>query len=375
MKITQIKFTPLLLPFKEPYYWSHGIGDESTIVLVEVETDEGIVGIGESIGSPTAEAVVGILNRAAPVFLGQSPFDVTRLCGLATQMHFAADGTGVTPHYANLVFAGLDMALWDVIGKASGQPVHRLLGGALRPAVGYFAFLQGASADALAEDARQAVADGFQVFYMKIGRDEETDLRNVAAVREAIGDRRLRLDANEAWDTLTAIRMIRALARFEPEFIEQPTPASSIDALAHVKASVDVPIAADQSVLTAADVHDVCRRRAADIVVLGLHECGGIVPLRKAAAVAEAAGLNLCLHGVFESGITTCATNQAAATIANLDDGNQIVCQLLDEDLVGAPDLTLAGGFLDVLTGPGLGFELDRDAVARAAERFSSRAR
>ncbi len=128
--------------------------------------------------------------------------------------------------------------------------------------------------------------------------------------------------------------------------------------------------AADQTVYCAEDVYDICRNRSADVIVLGMHETCGVVRFRKAAAVAEAAGVNICIHGVFETGITTCATNQVAATINNMDDGNQIMWQLLAEDIVGSPDLRPVNGGLPISTGPGLGFELNRDAVGRAAEAF-----
>src|SRR6185369_14741385 len=143
--------------------------------------------------------------------------------------------------------------------------VHRLFGGAVRDRIEHFGFLQGDKAAALAADARAMVAEGHSVIYMKVGRGEALDMANVAAVREAIGNRRLRLDANEAWDMLTARRMIRALARFDPEFIEQPTPADSIAALAQLRASIDVPLAADQCVHTPSDVYEVARTRAADV--------------------------------------------------------------------------------------------------------------
>lgn len=374
MKITGIRTTPLLVPYKEPYHWAQGVCLGATVVLIEVESDAGIVGIGESIGTPNAAATVAILEQATPHYIGQSPFDIARLASEAYQANFAAIGTGSTPRFANQVFAGLDMALWDLVGKATGQPVHRLLGGALRSEVQYFGFLQGDTAEELAADARRLSEAGFPVLYMKIGRGEALDMANVAAVRAAIGDRRLRLDANEAWDTLSAGRMIPKLAAFEPEFIEQPTPSHSLAALAQVKAASDIPIAADQCVYTPADVYEVCRLNAADVIVLGLHEAGGFLPHRKAAAIAEAAGLNVCIHGVFETGITTCAANQLAATLPNLDDGNQIMWQLLAEDIVSAPDLTPENGRLPVFDGPGLGFELDRDAVARAAQRCRSAA-
>ena len=171
------------------------------------------------------------------------------------------------------------------------------------------------------------------------------------------------MDPNESWDVSTAIKMIRKLERFEPECIEQPTPSESIAALAQVKASVDVPIAADQCVYTLNDVYEVCRHNAADMIVLGLHEVGGIIALRKAAAVAEAAGLNICIHGVFETGITTCASYHAAVTLPNLDDGNQIMWQLLTDDLIKAPSLVPTEGRLTLPPGVGFGFTLDQGVI------------
>ncbi len=202
-----------------------------------------------------------------------------------------------------------------------------------------------------------------------MGRGEAADLRNTAAVREAIGGRRLRLDPNCAWSVAEAIHMIGRLREFEPEWIEQPTPLESVAALRQVKESVDVPIAADQAVFTPADVYEVCRQRAADVIVLSPHEAGGLLAFGKAAAIAEAAGIPICLHGQGVSGITDAAQHHLGLRTANLTDGNQIMHQLLVEDLVTAPDLTPVEGKLGQWETPGLGVELDRDAVARAAER------
>ena len=370
MKITSLRTTPLYIPLKEPYHWANNVKERASVVLVEIETDEGVTGVGESTGWVTLEAVSGSIQGVASVFAGRDPHDVQPLMAEAQQRLF--DAGQPTYRFVNKVLAGVEMAMWDVVGKAAGQPVHRLLGGAVHEQVGYFGFLQGDTAEELAEDAREVVAAGFPVVYMKIGRGREADMNNVAAVREAIGDRRLRLDANEAWDPLTAIRMIRALSRFDPEFIEQPTPAHSVEALAHVKESVSVPIAADQCAFTPADVYEVCRRRAADIIVLGVHETGGLLALKKAAAIAEAAGVKVCLHGVFETGITTCASNQVAATIPNLDDGNQIMWQILTDDLVASPSLVPERGKLQVSELPGLGFEIAMDVVDRAAALYKS---
>ena len=106
------------------------------------------------------------------------------------------------------------------------------------------------------------------------------------------------------------------------------------------------------------------------MIVLGLHETCGVTRFRQAAAVAEAGNINICLHGVFETGITTCAANQVAATLRNMDDGNQIMWQLLAEDIVVKPSLVPKNGALPISDLPGLGFELNRDAVQRAAKAY-----
>jgi L-alanine-DL-glutamate epimerase-like enolase superfamily enzyme len=370
MKIARISATPLALPFKVPYHWAGRVDLGATVVLVEVETDDGLVGVGESTAGRPADAVCALLQGVAPLFIGEPVTDVERLFAQARCLGGFTD----TPWFANLVLAGLEMALWDIMGKGAGRPVYQLLGGAARPSVDYFGFPQGDQADELAENARALAEAGYGVIYMKVGRGEALDRRNVAAVRAAIGDRRLRLDANGAWDVRTAIYMIDRLAGFEPEWIEQPTPPHSLAALRHVKVSVRVPIAADQSVFTLWDVYEICRQQAADAIVLSAHEAGGLLALKKAAAIAEAAGVPICLHGQSVSSITDAAQQQLGLTIPNLSDGNQIMHQLLAEDLVSRPDLTPRQGAIGLLDDPGLGIELDREAVGRAAERYRSEA-
>ncbi len=375
MKIVSVELTPILIAYKKPYHWSQGVTQGAELILVAVTADDGLVGYGESSASQSATAIEALLDRMVPFVLDRSPFEPGPIMAEAYQGIIAALGTGSAPRFFGQAAAGLEMALWDLMGKAAGEPVHHMLGGALRAENSFFGFVQGDGPEELAADAKALVDQGCQVIYVKIGRGNDLDLAIVRAVRAAIGDRRLRLDANEAWDPLTAIRMIRKLEAFDPEFIEQPTPSGSLAALKQVKDSVGVAIAADQLVFTPEDVYDVCRQQAADVIVLGLHETGGITRFKKAAAIAEAAGIRICLHGVFESGITTCASHAVGLTVANLDDGNQYMNHLLAEDIVSAPDLALREGRLPVFDGPGLGFTLDRAAVARAAAAFQENRR
>lgn len=364
MRITGLRATPLALKFKEPYHWAGRVDTGAVNLLVEVETDEGICGYGETTAGRPADSALAALRGVTPLFVGRSPFDLERLLRDARFL----GGFSHNPRFAGLTLAGIEMALWDVIGKAAARPVHQLLGGAFQGSVDYFGFPQGDTAQELAVDASRLASAGYSVIYMKVGRGERKDIENTRAVREAIGDRKLRLDANEAWDVRTALVMIRRLEAFEPEFIEQPTPAQSLAALKQVRDTSPIPIAADQAVHTLFDVYEVCRQRAADLIVLSFHEAGGLLQFKKAAAVAEAAGISICLHGQSVTGMTDLAQHHVALTLPNLADGNQIMHQLLAEDILLAPDLTPAQGKLpvDIALKPGLGFELDWDAVARA---------
>ncbi len=366
MKIAAIRTTPLALAFKEPYHWAGRVDHAGAVVLVEVTTDDGLAGVGESVAAFPAEGTVAALQGVAPSFVGEPVFDVERLITRARHL----GSFNHTPWHANFVLSGLEMALWDILGQAAGWPVYRLLGGAVRDEVDYFGFVQGDTTDELVEDARDLAAAGHGVIYLKVGRGRSADLRNTAAVREVIGDRLLRLDPNCAWSVAEAIHMIGRLRGFDPDWIEQPTPLQSIAALRQVKEAVDVPIAADQAVFAPADVFEICRQRAADAIVLSPHEAGGLLAFGKAAAIAEAAGVPICLHGQSVSGITDVAQHHLGLRTANLTEGNQMMHQLLVEDLVSAPDLTPVAGKIGLFEKPGLGIELDRDAVARAAELY-----
>jgi L-alanine-DL-glutamate epimerase-like enolase superfamily enzyme len=371
LKITAIKTTPLFVPYAMPFHWAQGVVEGASVVLVEVDTDSGIVGYGESIGSPSGTAIQEFLKHASEVCIGRDPFANTRLMTDAYHRLFQAGGTCSSPRFAGQVLAGIEMALWDVIGKAVGRPVHDLLGGAIRDEVRYFGFAQGENPAEVASDAARIAAEGFDVIYFKVGRGDELDLATTAAVRAAIGpDRRMRVDPNEHWTPVQASRMIRKLLPFDVEVIEQPTHAESTQALAQVRASSPIPIAADQAVFTPFDAYDICRHSAADMIVIGVHETGGLARLAKVAHIAEAAGINICIHGLYETGITTCASNQIAATIPNLDDANQHMTRFLAWDLVKAPDLSPQRGRLPVLRAPGLGFEIDLAGVERARAAF-----
>jgi muconate cycloisomerase len=344
------------------------------VILVEVDTDEGLTGYGESIGTPSAGGIQSFIKLAGAHCINRSPFENAQLMAEAYHALFQALGTCSSPRFGGQVLAGLEMALWDLMGKATGLAAHELMGGAVRSEIQYFGFAQGETAEAIAAEAKILAESGCEVIYFKVGRGDALDIAIAQQVRAAIGpQKRLRMDPNEHWSPVRATRLIRKMCEFDVEFIEQPTNCESVAALAQVRANSPVAIAADQLVFTPYDAYNVCRENAADLIVLGLHETGGLLRFSKVAHIAEAAGIDICIHGLYETGITTCAANQVAATIPNLDDGNQYMNHFLEWDIVKSPGLSLQNGKLPVLKGPGLGFELDWDAISLASELHSQR--
>ena len=374
MRITDVRVTPLALPLKTPYVWSQGVEDTFFVNLIEVVGEDGAIGIGETTTAPDAGAQAVILRKLGRHFIRQSVFDAQRIMAQAYKANFLVFG-GNMPRYANQLMCGFDMACLDLQGKALGRPVWDLLGGAVRDSVGYFYFLQGQTIEELVADARSAVAAGHPVIYLKVGIDPDRDVAATRAVREAIGEARLRLDANEAWDPAMALRMIARLEPFDIEYIEQPTPSTSLEALGQVTRQSPIAIGADQSVFTLNEVYRAVNGGHAHMIAVGPREIGGLRPLMKAAAIAEAAGTKVCIHSSMTTGITTVAEHHTGRAIPNLDDGNQIMWQLLQDNLLDGPDVAPAAGRLALDGKPGLGLQLNRDVVEAAHKRFAAQHR
>ncbi len=372
MIITEVRITPMMLPLKTPYVWSQGIEDVFCVNLIELIGENGSIGIGETTTAPDAGAQAIVLRKIGERFVGRSVFDASQIIAEAYRGHFLVYG-GNMPRYSNQLMCGFDMAALDLQGQAAGRPVWDFLGGAVRDHVGYFYFLQGQSIDDLVADAKVAVDQGHPIIYLKVGIDPDRDVAATKAVREAIGSTRLRLDANEAWDPATALRMITRLTPFDVEYIEQPTSSTSLEALGQVTRQSPIPIGADQSVFTLNEAYRAISGGHAHMIAVGPREMGGLRPMIKAAGIAEAAGMKLCIHSSMTTGITTVAEHHVGRAIPNLDDGNQIMWQLLQDNILDGPDVAPIRGRLSLEGKPGLGLSLDRDVVAKASERFLSR--
>jgi L-alanine-DL-glutamate epimerase-like enolase superfamily enzyme len=363
MKISRVEATPLAVPLVQEFHWAAGAQRGANLVLVAVHTDDGVAGYGEIV----CEAPVAVAEYAmliARQLIGRSVGDVEAIL----RSVWTEGRWKTTPQFTQFILCGLETACWDALGRTLGVPSRTFFGGAVRDELSYFAFLQGDDADTLAAHAHE-LAD-HEVFYLKVGRARD-DEAVVAAVREAIGPGKLlRIDPNESWDAATAVERIRRLAVFDLDWVEQPVPHWDVGGLAHVRRKVDVKIAADQAVYTSQQLRQVLEADAADVIVQGPHDAGGLLRFRQQAWACAMWGLNVNLHAFMHSEISFLAHAQVASTIPNLTRGNQVMHQLLAERLTKGVDVTVAAGRYALNDAPGHGFQLDEDSVAGAHERW-----
>ena len=347
------------VPVQKPMVWASGVRTGVTRLIVEIETEGGLVGWGETIC--LLDAIPAVLDKVViPHAIGRSVADAERF-------HRHILGAGYYHHKRAAVMAmcAVEMAMWDAFGKACGQPVHRLWGGMWRERIPLAAYLLDSDAIRVVDLARRYLEDGYETFKLKIGYDERSDLELTRLVREVIGaDLPLRLDVNGAWTPGTAKRQCQRLLPFDPAYIEQPLELDDLDGHARLVASQPIPIALDESAYTLQDVGNIVRMRAADVILLDPHEAGGLWPTVKAAAIAESVGIPVTLHSGGELGFSQAAYLHLAASIPNLSLAIDNEITHLVGDIVTTP-FAVDRGTLTVPQGPGLGVTLDRDAVAK----------
>lgn len=369
MQIVDVSATLITVPFARTELWAWGTREGMTSAVVEVATDEGITGVGESVVGfgPSPQAVLALLDSYKELVVGCDPRRIEAL----TQKVLGEGGWHYFRNLHGLVFAGIEMACWDILGKSCGLSVVDLLGGPVRDSVSCMFYVWGSTDVAeMVAYAREGVERGFGTFYVKVGIEEQRDLEVVHKVREAIGPAaRLRADANEAWTPGTAVRMCRKLEPYDLEFVEQPIVLYDLDGMRHLRRRTQVPVGANQSAWTGFRILDLVKREACDVLLTDPHQEGGILGFKKAAAIAEAAGLPIVCHSFGPSSIVMNASVAVAVTSPNFLLAGQAYQDLVADDFA-TPAVDYEGGRIAAPTGPGLGVELDRKVLGRYAETF-----
>lgn len=374
MKITEVEVAVLRHRLSQPFGFSQWWFEARTCCLVMVRTDEGLTGYGECYGPP--EPIKAVIDSVyTPLILrGADPLDNEPLWErMYNRMRdYGQKGVAVA------AISGVDIALWDLKGKATGLPVCKLLGGPFRDRVqAYATGLYFTETDdlpgVLAAEAAGYVAQGFHAVKMKVGLGLAADTANIRAVRAAIGsDITLMADANHAYDPKEAIRLGRVLEAHGADWFEEPVPPEDIAGYVEVKAALDIAIAGGEAEYTRWGFRELLGRRAVDIVQPDTCSAGGLTECKRILALASAHGIRYTPH-VWGSAVGLAANLHLAAVVPD-NPPSLYPTPLLFEfdrtenlfrDCLATQPIEQRDGVIAVPTGPGLGLEID-DAVIAA---------
>ncbi|MDX2225919.1 MAG: mandelate racemase/muconate lactonizing enzyme family protein [Verrucomicrobiae bacterium] len=367
MKITRLDFIPLSIPYTHREESSQVNRDGVSDILVRAETDDGCVGWGESCSGANLESIHEALKAMRPFVLGRSPWESE-----AIRQDLWRHGLWLFRRQTGaFAFAGIDMALWDLCGKESGQPLYNLFGGRVRESVDYFYYLSRGTPAEVARQTREAVARGFRVLYLKVGIGIEAELEMVAAIREAGGPGvKIRVDANGAWTVAEAIRNITALDRYSLDFVEQPVSQDPVTNMQEVRARVPVALSANEGLWSVDDAYRQITARTADVFCFSPYWVGTMALFRQLALTAHCEGLRICKHTHGEFGIAATAAQHLLLTLPNLVEGQQQTAHVMQDDLLKAPVPIMDQPTWGVPAGSGLGIEVDEDKIARYHEAY-----
>ncbi len=366
MKIISLESILVDLPTIRAHKLARQTVMQQTLVVLRLLTDAGIEGLGEattigglSYGEESPESIKSALdNYIAPLVTGFDPRNINQVM------------TEIDRHVVGnrLAKSALETALFDILGRALSVPVHQLLGGKQIDAMECIWGLASGDTDKDIEEAERVLSQKLhRGFKIKVGgRDVESDIAHVSKIAEAVAGRgTLRIDANQAWDELTATKAIAALEAIGVTLIEQPLPKANLEGMARLAARFDVAIMADEAVATPQEAFAYAKYHAADVVALKIAKAGGLLATKTVASIANAAGLALYGGTMLEGTIGTVASLHAFASLPQaFPFGTELFGPLLLKDDIVQERPNYGNFSIGVPTKPGLGVAIDEDKLA-----------
>ena len=367
MKITKVEIIPVDIPRTKVLtlarYGNLGKGGMFEFVLTRIYTDEGVTGIGEVPPlpplSPESQPVIVDVQKKwlVPGLLGMDPFETEAIW---EKMDFIA------PTYS-MAKAAIDMALWDIKGKSLDMPVHRLMGGSKPEKIPNVGLVGIDKPEVVADVAEVFVKEGYQGIRLKIAPGCDVDC--VAAVRDAIGGNvDLRVDCNQGYRTVEAVKMIRDIEPYDIEFVEQPTVWWDFNGMAEVAMAVDTPLMAHESMYLLSDVKNLFDAGAVGVMGLKTYRpWGGLTGARRLLEMARVMNIPCMFHDDLEMSVSLAAATQIITAYKNVITHK---CELSGYpewmgDDVTTESVRFEKGYVHVPEGPGLGVELDEDKVEK----------
>jgi L-alanine-DL-glutamate epimerase-like enolase superfamily enzyme len=383
MKITKIECIPVSINFAKPIKMGGGVAKCADSVVVKIHTDEGITGVSETgdtspwyMGESQDSIMHNINSVYGPFLLGEDPFNIETI---VARMDKAAK-------LNNQSKAVIDYALHDIMGKALGVPVYKLLGGLANEKIALAFVMSSGTAEEVAAEGKALVRAGFKGLKLKVGaRTPDEDIEMVGALRAAVGNKvKVMIDSNGGWMYHQALYVLKRVAKYDIFVAEQPVPYWDLDSLARLRRKVDVPIFPDESAVELNDLVKIIKMEAADGFFLKVPKAGGILKSQKWVTIAQAANLPVMCGCMVNSGLGAASEAHFLAATAWMGKIEQEAIGPLNlyniPDTVTRPpknDLAVKApryekGFLYPPHGPGLGVALNEKAVKKLATRGKS---
>jgi len=371
MKITGVKAYPLVQPLGEmSFAFSQSWVSARQTTIVVISTDEGIDGVGEAFG-PARPIAAAVESCCAPVILGQDPFSSSAIWDniYRPMRHNSQKGILIE------TMSAVDIALWDIKGKATGLPVYKLLGGAYRDkahayATGLYRPKVENAKEALVEEAVGYKREGFPAVKYKIGTvSPEEDLDILKAIRQAIGDDvKLMVDANCAYDATEAIRLAKQMEQYDVYWFEEPVPPEDIEGSIEVKNSTSIRIAGGECEATRYGFRELISRRAVDILQPDVCICGGFTEMQKIVAMASTWNMQ-CIPHVWGTNVAIAAALHCYAAIPDIPGKINPPEPFFEYDRSPNPlregatheKFAVVDGYIDIPRKPGLGVTANMD--------------
>ena len=343
-------------------------------LFVKVETDEGLYGWGEAYTQLDRDRQLEVqIQELARYVEGRNPLNIKHFCFMAYN-DFAGKRGSLELFCA---ISAIEQALWDIAGKAAGQPVYNLLGGAFREKIRVYAngWGGGGTPEQAAEAAAATVAKGFTALKFDPfpgpwrawidSSEEAAAVERIAAVREAVGpDVEILVEVHRRLAPMHAIRVAKLLEPYRPYWYEEPVSAQDLDSLAEVRRNINLPVVTGEELYTKNDFRPVFEKRAADILNPDVCNCGGILELREIGAMAEAYHVAIAPHGYNSTAVGLAAMVHGVAAMPNFLIGEYFVNFEEMSNLYNRTPIVAVDSYVALPTAPGLGVDMDEEALA-----------
>jgi L-alanine-DL-glutamate epimerase-like enolase superfamily enzyme len=371
VKILDVRTTLLYSPFKENVHDAARKISGRDVILIEVETEGDITGLGFLTGLGVASGseafiIKEIIDRSLkPILIGQDLFSIERLWETMYKAttRFGRKGAAIR------AISGVDIALWDAIGKKTATPVYQLLGGYSNKVKVYASggfYTDSNDTERLIDEMTNYVNQGFTAVKMKVGRDVRQDIIRVESVRKAIGgDIDLLIDANEAWDYGTALKFSRAVEPYDIYWLEEPVAPDDIDGFVQLTNKSPIPIATGENEYTKYGFKELIMKNAVNVIQPDVTRVGGITEWMKIASLAKAWNMPCINHAVQEIHVSLIAAVSNAPMMEYFTKDHYLQT-FLSELFIGPRCVhEVVGGYVEVPDVPGLGLEVDWDLVKK----------